>query len=142
MKQRRERDFVFIESREKVNDDLEKGCLGAMTDEIVLCHERFQENVKASGHEHTCQFGGCTTAEATTPSLVTGLLQYVAEVLLRLQPAVFRIVFEGILLAALLVDVAHVECGVKMDVSTPESSRAALTQRLIVSLDTFLCGFF
>ena len=27
----RERDFVFIESREKVIDDLEKGCLGAMT---------------------------------------------------------------------------------------------------------------
>ena len=31
MKQRQERDFVFIESREKVIDDLEKGCLGAMT---------------------------------------------------------------------------------------------------------------
>ena len=26
MKQRLERDFVFIESREKVIDDLEKGC--------------------------------------------------------------------------------------------------------------------
>ena len=31
IKQRQERDFVFIESREKVIDDLEKGCLGAMT---------------------------------------------------------------------------------------------------------------
>ena len=31
IKQRQERDFVFIESREKVIDNLEKGCLGAMT---------------------------------------------------------------------------------------------------------------
>ena len=31
IKQRQKRDFVFIESREKVIDDLEKGCLGAMT---------------------------------------------------------------------------------------------------------------
>ena len=31
---RRERDSVFIESREKVIDDLEKGCLGVMTDTI------------------------------------------------------------------------------------------------------------
>ena len=31
IKQRQERDFVFIKSREKVIDDLEKGCLGAMT---------------------------------------------------------------------------------------------------------------
>ena len=28
---RQKRDFVFIESREVVIDDLEKGCLGAMT---------------------------------------------------------------------------------------------------------------
>ena len=31
IKRRQERDFVFIESREKAIDDLEKGCLGAMT---------------------------------------------------------------------------------------------------------------
>ena len=31
IKQRQERDFVFIESREKVIDDLEEGCLGAKT---------------------------------------------------------------------------------------------------------------
>ena len=41
----------------------------------------------------------------------------------------------------MLFEATRVECGVKMDVSTPESSRAALTQRLIVSLDTLLCGF-
>ena len=31
IKQRQERDFVFIESREQVLDDLERSCLGAMT---------------------------------------------------------------------------------------------------------------
>ena len=64
-----------------------------------------------------------------------------AKVLLRLQPAVLKIVFKGILVAALLFEATRVECGVKMDVSTPESSRAALTQRLTVSLSALLCGF-
>ena len=31
IKQRQEKDFVFIDSREKVIDDPEKGCCGAMT---------------------------------------------------------------------------------------------------------------
>ena len=89
----------------------------------------------------TCQFRGCTKAKANTSSLITGLLQYFVNVLLRLQPAVFKTVFKGILVAALLVDAVRVECGVKMDVSTPESSRTALTRRLIVSLDTFCVAF-
>ena len=34
-KQRQKRDFVFIESREKVIDDLEKGSLGAITGTVT-----------------------------------------------------------------------------------------------------------
>ena len=41
-------------------------------------------------------------------------------------------------MAALLVDAARVECGVQMDVSTPESPRTALTQHPIASLVTCL----
>ena len=36
IKQRQERDFVFIESREKVIDDLEKGFLGALNGTVSL----------------------------------------------------------------------------------------------------------
>ena len=48
-------------------------------------------------------------------------------------------------MAALHADVACVEYGVKIDVSTPEASRTNLTKCLIdmiVSLDTVLCVCF
>ena len=65
--------------------------------------------------------GFCIKLDALSPSKAGSRDSSSWAKVLRLQPAVFKTLFKGPLVAALLVDTARVECGVKMDVSTPES---------------------